>query len=153
MSQSVFRCSGEIRIIFPDLKTSLIVSDFTISVYDSSCNSLFFGLIYWPPKAGRDNKQYMEKENMKKCVQTRELHELPYTEMVKYGDYLTRLWNCIYKLHENYIITKVTKHSGIASGSPTLHCFIKFANITSHQGNKPKKMLILLLITGTCPLP
>ena len=90
---------------------------------------------------------------MKKCVQTRELHELPYTEMVKYGDYLTRLWNCIYKLHENYIITKVTKHSGIASGSPTLHCFIKFANITSHQGNKPKKMLILLLITGTCPLP
>ena len=52
----------------------------------------------------------------------------------------------------NYM-TKVTKHSGRASVSPTQHCFIKFANIISHQGNKPKKMLILLLITGTCPLP
>ena len=74
-------------------QASLIIPDFTISVYGSSCNSLFlvsfslhafsaYILAHWSWRClfiDRERKE--EKMRLKK----RELHELPYTEIVKSG--------------------------------------------------------------------
>ena len=71
---------------------SHIVPDFTIFVYDSSFNSLFFGLIlssflslcipwhsvqHWGVPVSRKRKKRSKNDTEK-----RELHELPYTEIV-----------------------------------------------------------------------
>ena len=78
-----------------DREVSHIVPDFTIFVYDSSCNSLFFGLIlssflslcipwhsvqHWGVPVSRKRKKRSKNDTEK-----RELHELPYTESVTSG--------------------------------------------------------------------
>ena len=70
-------------------------SRFYYSLYGSSCNYIFFGLIlahcfylvFGLPKVGRDDMTWMEKaKEGKNEKQKRELHELPYTEMIKSVD-------------------------------------------------------------------
>ena len=66
------------------------VPDFAISVYGSSCNDLFLGLIVDPfislffnPSAGTDTKKKIQ-EGERMRPKNRELHELLYTETVKF---------------------------------------------------------------------
>ena len=63
-------------------KASLMVPDFTISVYSSSCHYLFFGLILALLLSLSLNKPRKEERKRPKI---RELHELPSTGIVKSG--------------------------------------------------------------------
>ena len=77
---------------------SLLVPDFTISVYGSSCNSLFFGVILAsflslsmyllaPPKLDGMSRNRYSRERKEEIMRPkkRKLHELPDTKMVKSG--------------------------------------------------------------------
>ena len=68
-----------------------------IFVYGSSCNDLFFGLIvapllsrsmYWLPQ-GRTGCQeiYKERKEERTRPKSMNLHELPHTNIVKYGTF------------------------------------------------------------------
>ena len=72
-----------IQAVFLTLpKASLMVPDFTISVYSSSCHYLFFGLILGLLLSLSLNKPRKEERKRPKI---RELHELPSTGIVKSG--------------------------------------------------------------------
>ena len=84
--------SGAALSLTPE--ASLLVLEFTISVYSSSFNYLFFSLllapllslsVYWQSKAGWNGKKYVEQENNRYCSKKRDLHELPWSEIVNFG--------------------------------------------------------------------
>ena len=74
---------------FSTSEPSLIVPDFTISVYGSSCNYFLFGLIlpsllslsiYWHPREWMGCQEIDRERKEEKVTNKRELPELPCTE-------------------------------------------------------------------------
>ena len=105
----------------PSRSKSILLPDFTISVYGSSCNAFFNGthsssftlFISWHPVLHlgcQRIERYSKGARMR--PKSRTYHELPYTEMVKFGtiiDCLSLSWDLLHELPYREIVKSGTK--------------------------------------------